>query len=424
MNEVVATIVWIAIGMIAIGLVQHRIPPRDRRYVWFCFWGHVISAFVLLWLTYNYFGGGDVQMYYRYGEALGDYVRDDPRRWLPEILRLIFQFPAELPTDVYGHPGSSTTSVTGMACLVMIVSAGSEYGTAIAFSLLAFTGQFGMYVALRRHFPPHYRQRLLVAILLVPSAVFWTSGLVKEAVAIGGMGWMIWGLHCWIVRKKRLPALTWILAGGILVSISKSYILFPMTVAAGVWWFWRHSMSTSGSVAIAAKPFYLIGGCVIAVAGMIGLGELFPQYSFGQIAEETANLQYQGQRVGGGSNYSIGDPTQTSLLGQLTFAPVAVTAALFRPFIFEAHNVVALINGLEMSAVAYLWFRIIWVRGIRGTWRLLRSSPVLMFCVVFVMLFSLGVGLGTTNLGTLSRYRVPMMPLYVLVLLMLLPRSR
>ncbi len=423
MNEVIASILWTAVGVIGVALIIHRVPPRDRDCVWICFWGHIVSSFVLLWLTYNYFGRGDVQMYYHYGELLGEYIVDDPGRWGPEVVRLIFQYPVELPVNIYGHIGSSTTSITGMTCLVMLVSGGSEYGTAIAFSLLAFSGQFGIYVAFRRHFPLHYRRRLLVAILLVPSAVFWTSGVVKEAVAIAGMGWIIWGLHCWIVRKKRLPSLFWVGTGGVLVAISKSYVLFPLTVAAGVWWFWRHSMSTSGSVAIASKPFYLLGGCAVAVFGMIGLGELFPQYSFGQLAEETANLQYQGQRVGGGSNYVMGDPTQTSLLGQLGFAPVAIVTSLFRPFIFEAHNVVAVINGLETTAIAVLWVRILWLRGVRGTWRVLRSSPVLMFCVVFILLFSLGVGLGTTNLGTLSRYRVPMMPLYALTLLMLLPKQ-
>src|SRR5690606_34796627 len=146
---------------------------------------------------------------------------------------------------------------------------------------------------------------------------------------------------------------------------------------------------------------------VVGVGAMIGLGQIFPQYSLDSLAEETANLQYQGERIQGGSSYSMGDGSTTSLAGQLAFAPLAVSASLFRPFIFEAHNAVAAINALETTVVLFLWVRILWILGARGAWRALRASPPLMFCVVFVLLFGLGVGLATTNLGTLSRYRVP-----------------
>ena len=421
MNEILASIGWVAIGILLMVMISRRYPPEDRRYIWGCFWAHIFSAFMLLWLTHNVLGGGDLEMYYRYGDLLADFVRRDPGRWAPEVVRLIFQFPADLPISIYGTEGSSTTTMTGITCFVLIVSGGSEYATGIAFSLLALSGQFGMYAAFRRHFPPVYRTRFLIAILLVPSAVFWTSGVVKEAVAIGGMGWMIWGLNAWIVRHRRLPALVTVAIGGVLVSISKAYVLFPMAAAAGLWWYWHYSMSTKGSVGLASSPMYLVAGAVVAIAGVIGLGELFPQYSVDALGEEAAELQYQGQRVQGGSSYAIGDPTETSTAGQLAFAPVAIFSALFRPMIVEAHNIQAAINGLEMLIVKVLWIRILWVRGIRGTWRMLSSSPALMFCVVFILLFSLGIGLATTNLGTLSRYRVPMMPMYALVLLMLWP---
>ena len=40
-------------------------------------------------------------------------------------------------------------------------------------------------------------------------------------------------------------------------------------------------------------------------------------------------------------------------------------------------------------------------------------------------MMSMGVGLGSTNLGTLSRYRTPMMPFYFFLLLTVaVPRSK
>ncbi len=423
MNEVVATTAWIVVGLVLLSLFQIRIPKQDRSWVWASFAAHVVSAFVLIWLTYNVLGGGDIEVYYSYGDALGEYIRRDPLRWGPEVVLLILQLDADIPMRLYTQEGSSTTSLIGMTAFMMVLNGSAEYGTGMFFALIAFSGKLMMYAAIRHHFSDDYRSRYLIALLLVPSAVFWTSGVVKEAVAIGGMGWMIWGFHRWIVDDNRIGAALWIFVGAVVVSVSKAYILFPMAIGAGVWWFWHHSLATTGSVAIATKPLYLVGASIIAIGGLLGLGQLFPQYSIDALGEETAQMQAAGEGAGGGSYYGIGNPEETSLAGQLAFSPVALTASLFRPFIFEAHNAVAVINGLEMTVVLVLWIQILRVRGLRQCWSLIRGSPILVFCVVFTLLFGLGVGLSTTNLGTLSRYRVPMMPLYILVLMMLWPNA-
>jgi hypothetical protein len=41
-----------------------------------------------------------------------------------------------------------------------------------------------------------------------------------------------------------------------------------------------------------------------------------------------------------------------------------------------------------------------------------------------VLLFGTGVGLATTNLGTLMRYRMPLIPFFAMLLVALLQRSR
>lgn len=423
-NEIVVVVIWLLIGVVGLGLVQRRIPASDRRLVWLCFWAHIASAYILIWLVYNILGGGDIEVYYYYGDGLADYIRRDPGKWGPEVVRLILQIDAYIPMELYGSQGSSTSSLIGITSILMVITGSSELGTGLFFSMVAFSGQMTMYFAFRNHFPAEYRQRLLIALLLVPSAVFWTSGVVKEAVAVGGIGWMIWGLHLWIADRKRFRGAPWIIVGAVVVSITKGYILFPMSVAAAVWWFWDHSMAKTGTVAIASKPMHLVGMSVMAVVLVMGLGEVFPQYSIASLGEETAQLQETGARVEGGSNIAMGNAESTSLSGQLVFAPMALLASLFRPFIFEAHNLMALINGLEMTVVLVLWIRILRVRGARESWRLLRTSPVLVFCAVFTVLAGLGIGLGTTNLGTLSRYRVPLMPMYILVLMMLWPSSK
>src|SRR5690554_3135309 len=375
MNEVFACTILIFAGVVALFVGQTRLPGEDRRFVWMSFWAHVIASFVLIVLTYEFFGRGDMEVYYGYGEALADYIRVDPLRWGPEVIRLIFQQPADIPLELFGHEGTSTTTLIGITSFLMILTGSSMFGCGLIFSFVAFSGQLAMYRTFTAHFGRELRLQVLVASLLVPSAVFWTSGVVKEAAAMGGLGWMIYGLHRLLGGRGKGWGLLWLSAGVVTVAMVKSYILFPMVAAAAVWWYWRRSMATHGTVAIARKPFQIAMLGVVGVGAMRGLGQLFPQYSLGSLPEETANLQYQAERIPGGSSYSMGDGSTTSLAGQLAFAPLAVSASLFRPFIFEAHNAVAAINALETTVVLFLWVRILWILGARGAWRALRASP-------------------------------------------------
>ena len=74
-----------------------------------------------------------------------------------------------------------------------------------------------------------------------------------------------------------------------------------------------------------------------------------------------------------------------------------------------------LVNSVEMTVILYMvimaFVRTGRVALLRWAWR----SPDIMASLAFVLSFSFAVGLATTNLGTLSRYRVPMMPFYIYV---------
>jgi hypothetical protein len=98
-------------------------------------------------------------------------------------------------------------------------------------------------------------------------------------------------------------------------------------------------------------------------------------------------------------------------------APLALGTALFRPFLFEARNAVQLVTALESTVLLVMVLQTIRRRRWSGLMQQVRTSPVLMFCLVFVLALALGTGLATTNMGTLSRYRAPMSPFYFILIL-------
>ena len=126
----------------------------------------------------------------------------------------------------------------------------------------------------------------------------------------------------------------------------------------------------------------------------------------------------------GGSNYSIADTEESNLSGQLAFAPIALLTAMFRPFLFEVRNPMMLLAALETTALLVLTIRALAQQGWRSLRQNIVASPALMFFFAFSFVFGIAVGLATTNMGTLSRYRVPMLPFFTAAIFVLSWRAK
>lgn len=419
MDHIIALLVA-AFGAVILAVNMGRFRPSGQKAAWWCFIAHVVFAYLKIWITANVLGGGDIFGYEWNGYVISELLRQDFNTYFPEVIAHFLQSEsANLPPGLAA--GSSTGSQSAVSGLLMYFFADSFYAASVAISLLVCASQLAIYVALRDVIRPLYHRRLQIACLLVPSVLFWSSGMQKEAVAMAGLGWVFLAGIRFAYGRLRFGHIIMAVLGAILVAHSKAYILIAMVPALAAAFYWRRSQTTPGQNALVTKPLYLIAAAAIAVVGFIGLGEVFPRFSLQNFAEEAANLQESGQRVSGGSNIMMGDPAERSLAGQLTFAPVAMFTALLRPLIIEAHNVVAAVNALETTAILIVIIAIIRARPVRRTLNMVMSSPPLIFCLVFTLIMSVGVGLTSTNLGTLSRYRLPMMPFYVTLLLLLLP---
>lgn len=417
MGELLPVVVVLALGFVVAVLVVRGYPDAERKLLMAAFAAHVVGAFAQVGITELYYGGGDMNLYHRAGSALADFVRHNPSEYLPEVVRLVLRADPRLPMSVQST-GSATGSMVGISALLALPLNNSLFAMCLAPSMAAFFGQMALYKVFRESFGPRYWRPLLIGMLLLPSTVFWTSGLVKETVAVAGLGWAIFGIH----RSLRRQLATGLLAlglGAMWVGFVKPYVFMPLGLGAGIWWYWRRAQRTRGEVAVVVKPFYLILGAAFAVGVVILVGKAFPRYAVDNIVSETAHLQVVGTRIRGGSNYALMDAPERSLAGQALYAPLALVTALFRPFLFEASGATALVNALETTIVSFVFVRAVWKLSIRRVWAILRTHPILMFSAVFVLTFGTAVGLASTNLGSLSRYRAPFMPFYLAFVVLL-----
>jgi len=419
MNQILPILLVTISGAALVAACSVGFSRRERKWVTATFFMHLGFAAVQVPITLSFYGSSDMFLYFSYGEILAQMMERDPLHVIPEVTALLLHNSPRLPLTIIGA-GTSTGSMSALAAWSFYLLGPSKYATCIAFAMLSLCGKIGMYRVFRANVEPAYRWPVAIATLFLPSFVFWSSGLIKEAIAVAGFGWALFGIHLWIRESRPVPGWVLIFAGAVPIWLIKPYILFPLVLAGGSWYYWARSLKR-GRVRV--RPAYFVVAAALGVGGIALLGQYFPEYAPDTFSTRTYALQQIGRGMRGGSNYVLGGETPTTLGGQLAYAPVALLASLFRPAIFEVRNPLMLANALETTVLTLLFVRILFTRNLGNVRRQVMDQPFLVFCVVFVIAFGIAVGLTSTNLGTLSRYRSPILPFFA-VLLFVLGRPR
>lgn len=406
-----------AVGLLIVRALSNSWSSRERAIAGFALLAHIAAA-VAQEIIYRYvYGGGDMMVYQWYGAHIADLIVASPGEYLPEALKLLFQQEHALPFRVIGS-GSSTGSMSGLASLLTVVVGNELYVMGAVVGVASAVGLVMIHDDLRTELPTHLHARTAFALMLLPSVVFWTSALLKESVIMLPIALTTRGIVD-VVRRRRLArgvALATI--GGVGIALFKPYILAGFFAAFPAFYL-AHRASVQ-NVPFRISPSKSILAGVGAAVFLVAFGRLFEQYDVADLGAQLSIEQQNTLRAAGGSTYQLVTTDSTSLASQLAFTPIAIFTTLFRPLIFEAHNAQALANALEATVLFVLFARGTVRRRLGSVVRFILDRPVLVLTQSYALVIAVGVGLATTNLGTLSRYRVPMYAHFAVVCVLLI----
>jgi hypothetical protein len=379
---------------------------------------------IALGLIYTYYyNGGDTINYYdqasviyhAFGDSFsagfkllttnGDY---DP---------LLVKYTSQIPW--FGR-GSNEYFVLRVAAFFALLDFNTYSVTALFFALVSFSGIWAMYMTFAKIRPAIYKE-LAAAVFFIPSVFFWGSGLMKDSLCLGALGWIFYAFYRGAIEKRNLLKCLLIafLAAVPMVS-TKIYILLAFLPPALLWILNENNARIRNStVRLVVKPlFFMVGGALayFAATRLTAGDDRFDLNKIGERSKITSEYLYQVSVAQQGSAYNLGTLDGT-LSGMVKLAPQAMFVSLFRPFLWEARNPVMLLSALE--ATYFIWFTIsiLYKNGLFRTLRLIGTTPVLTLCFVFSLIFAFAVGTSTSNFGTLVRYKIPLMPFYLCGLL-------
>ena len=381
----------------------------------------MFSAIALGLLYQFYYGGGDTFTYFTHGAShIFNAFFDQPSVGLKLIFGAndyqdgVWEYASKMWT--YRDPTSYM--VVRVAGFIAIFTGGTYSGTALIFSVISFAGMWAMFSAVLKLYPKQHLG-LAIAILFIPSTVFWGSGILKDTLTLGMLGFATAALiHLLYFERKWFWWVT-LLLSLLLIFYIKRYIVLSFIPAAIVWAFIIQLKKISNQMTQwLTTPILAAITLFFAYQAILWVGMNDRRYSIDNIAETARITAYDVGRWTGrnaGSRYDLGDLDGT-IPGMVRLAPAAINVALFRPYPWEISNPLMLLASLE-SSILLIVSIIVFIGALRVSGRLV-GSPLIIFSLIFSMIFAFAVGISTYNFGTLFRYKIPLMPFYAILLVL------
>jgi hypothetical protein len=383
----------------------------------------VIGAFATGLIYWFYYGDGDTIYYFRRISYLNNLISRD----LTTGLKVLFYSKSEMDLNLYSHlvrvryNDSSYFKVVQIGTLLSLFSLKTYIGIALYFSFVSYLGLWLLYRVFYHYYPELYKQ-LAYAVLFIPSVVFWGSGLFKDTITIGCVAWSVYNVYSIFIKPKRRLINAFILIINIfLIASIKTYIvacLIPMLLVWVVLIFRGNIKSKFARISI--TPLLILataGGGFLMTKQISSMSDTFrldqlEQRALDMVWWHTQVKEIYGEEGGGGSFYSLGNPYDFSPMGIVKKVPQAINVTFFRPYLWEAGNPVMFMSALESLAL-FIFFGYLLLKLKINLFRRMFGNPFLVMCFGFALLFSVGVGITSSNFGALVRYKIPAMPFFV-----------
>jgi hypothetical protein len=385
-----------------------------------------MSGAIALGLVYFfYYTGGDTVNYFNTAKALINTLFENSE----DFLYLYFGRP--LMGEYYLLRTDSLTSSSEYVstywvndqyaffvakCFVPILMlCGNSYlSAALAIATLSYLAVWRLFIIFTGEFKGIDWQFAL-AILFTPSVVFWGSGIMKDSITFAATCLYVHGFY-WFFTKRQFKLrflLALYIAVYFLISI-KPYILFALLPGSLLWFFTqRIDRIRNAFLKFIVTPALIAIGLFVGIFILQKLGDTLAQYSLDRVLQTAAGAQQDlKQAYYGGNTFDIGDYEPT-VQGIMSVSHKAIFAALFRPTILDARNIVMFVSALENTFILgfciYLLLKLKFFRF----FGLITLNPLLMFSFVFSIFFAFSVGVSISNFGTLVRLKIPCIPFFL-----------
>ena len=390
--------------ILAVAFQLYRKQVALRAVFWPALLVKLVAGICLGLLYTYYYPVSDTFAYFRDGARLASLAQSDFREYIGLIL-------------LDYNMGSIDLTLTAPRALFLskitsvfhLFTGGNYWTIALYFSFISFLASWRFVQDINWYFPKA-TLAAVAAFLFLPSAVFWSSGLLKESLAIASL-LVLCSLALRVWCDDRL---TWrhlvlaVLALWIVWNLKYFYagIFLPVVCAA---LFCKRFISRRFSAGIEA----LIWTGVFLLP-LVVVSFLHPNFHFDRLLTVVVVNNSAYTQLSDPGDYVRFSNLTPTLSGVLLNTPQALFSGLFRPLPWEVNSAPQLLAGFE-NAILLFFFA-----GALLRIKAYATSPhrlLVLAVVVYIVLLCVFLTLSAPNFGTLSRYRVGYITFFTFLIL-------
>lgn len=391
-----------------------------RKYFFLSFYLHMFGAVAYALMVQYYYGYGDSFVFYYGGNFLNSHLLQDPgniKYFFKSATEVKAWFDTEVGDLSYaGYFGiASNLFIMKISALLSLLSFNKYLIITIFFGLFSFAGLWRLFLVFKDINKDKELKVLAWAILFVPSVWFWGSGLNKDSICIGGIGFIIHFLYRLFVKKEfSITGIIGLVALVYIVMIIKSYIIITLAVGLVVFIFYRF-ITPFKNVVIRGFIIlvFLFGVLVVTfITNFTDQLKLLAEESMVQVDNFKRNYEaVQNDDENSKGTLEIKE-MDLSLAGMIANSPVKVFTCLYRPFIWESRKIFILFSSFESLLLLLCTLYVMFKLKFLGFFREMFNNPYILVSFIIAIFFALIIGFTTYNFGTMARYKIILMPFY------------
>ena len=280
-----------------------------------------------------------------------------------------------------------------------IFSLGHYYVNVIIYSFVSLFGAFAIFRVMNHAFPGKKLQ-VAIATFLVPSFLYWCSGIHREGLIFLGISIVVYHVYFGSVENRfSFKRILYILLGLLLMTLLRNFLLIILLPALLVWLLCIRWPKHTAAIYCCSYLFFIIM--------FFNLRTVRPEMDFPQAV---VNKQQEFLKLQGATTIPITklEPTAISFLKN---TPQAISLAVIRPYPKDVRHLLSLAAAVEINSLLAL-FIVYLLFGIKNN----PKKNFIWFCIFFSFSLLLAIGFSQNNLGAIVRYRSIVFPFLIVPL--------
>lgn len=402
------TIIYLLINLLAIVTISVAIwkgtDPAVRSHFFFGL-GFRLAGGIALGLIYTFYytGEGDTFLFFDDAVRLSQAARGGSYNFFD----LFF---TEVPAVTLTNDQPRSIFFVSVVGCINFLTGDNYWLTSLWLSLFSFAGSWYLICRIVKSIPDA-RMLASVSFLFFPSVVLWSSGVVKESLAFGGLCFLA-GFFLALHERHAVKL------GDFLMAALSAYLLLNLKYYWGAVFF----PAMLAGIIVGRIPGQMqwcsrkTWGSWLAIFLLISLGvsQLHPNFYWQNLLVVIKENHDAFVELSLGTLYIQFYQLSATWSSMIVNAPWALLSGLFRPFLFEAGNPMQILAGVENVLLLVLFlFQLSRLKLPTGRERIAFISTLM-----YVVVLCIFLALSSPNFGTLSRYRIGFLPFFVFLLLM------